>query len=168
MNEHTSTASTASVLIHCHIPKTGGTSLTTMADEILGPRMVKFDFYLGVIERDAYPLIRSAYFYARYITSQNARFEDIETIWPGARFLAILRDPVERFLSAYHFHHHITGNAAENSDLVPEVKLETGSSDIYERIPRLANAQTRFLSSHSQYQTIDEERLNFAKEQLIK
>jgi len=157
-----------SVLIHCHIPKTGGTSLITMADRMLGPRVVKFDFYLGVIEQDAYPLIRTAYFYAKFITSQNARYVDIETVWPGVKFLVILRDPIERFLSAYHFHHHITGSVSENDDIVPEEKMETGAPDIYERIPRLANAQTRFLANHSQYHSIDEERLSFAKEQLVK
>jgi len=162
------TNATSSVLIHCHIPKTGGTSFISMAERKLGSRMINFDFYLGVIERDAYPLIRSAYFYARCISSQNARQVDIQEIWPGARFFVILRDPIERFLSAYHFHYYITGKTAENIDIVPEQKLEAESMDVYEQIPRLANVQTRFLSNNSPFHSIDEDRLNFAKQQLVK
>jgi len=161
-------SATASVLIHCHIPKTGGTSFISMVGRKLGARMIDFNFYLGVIERDAYPLIRSAYFYARCISSQNARLVDIQEIWPGARFFIILRDPIERFLSAYHFHYHITGKVAENIDIIPESKLEANSMDVYEQIPRLANVQTRFLSSNSPFHSIDEDRLDFAKQQLVK
>ena len=106
------------VLIHLHIPKTGGTSLNSIVqhgfrtDEVLG---ITVFGYPGTEQRDALGLIRYEYF-QQQIASHNAddlrRIRYITGHLPfglhrlfnrPAKYFSVIRQPVDRVMSDFFF-----------------------------------------------------------------
>lgn len=93
------------VLIHCHLPKAAGTSLTLMAASIYKEQCVVIhrEPEAPPMSKGLYPLLRQYWQYARFIEAQTLRAVDDAGLWPETRFITVLRDPVERFFSWYYF-----------------------------------------------------------------
>lgn len=93
-----------SVIINFHLPKTGGTTMGLKLREVYGPRHV--DLYypppMGFLDRRHYPDLRLHWGTFKSISSHNLPYHPPEEFWPGARFAIILREPLERVVSAFH------------------------------------------------------------------
>jgi hypothetical protein len=93
------------MLFNFHIPKTGGTAMATLLQASHGAQHVQLYYqppfpFLPYAECKK---LRSFYGNAKSLSSHNVRRFDAENFWPGAQFLVVLREPVERLCSAF-FH----------------------------------------------------------------
>ena len=89
------------LLLHTHIEKTGGSTLTYALECILGPRRVA-DLRLPGVER---PSFRGRGRWSEiWLLAGHFHYGDFD-LWLGRRKLplAIVRDPLERFFSYYRF-----------------------------------------------------------------
>ena len=93
------------MLFNFHIPKTGGTAMDTLLQASHGIRHVQLYYQppFPFLPASEYRKLRSYYGEAESLSSHNVRRLDPEEFWPGAKFMVVLRDPVERFCSAF-FH----------------------------------------------------------------
>lgn len=93
------------MIFNFHIPKTAGTTLATLLQLSHGDRHVQLYFQPPFAFLSDASCRKLKHFYpdALSVSSHNIRFLDPSAFWPGARFMVVLRDPFERFCSAY-FH----------------------------------------------------------------
>jgi len=162
-----------SVLISCHIGKTGGTSVRQMLNSVHGADRLAFLIRppaSGPIPRGAYSLLPLHYSHALSIDSHDLRYVPPSEFWPGAKFLTVLRDPVETFFSGYYFvRYHIGRRLGE------EISDEDRERWLNENYPSprgmsmiFANNQTRFLAWKSFFENADMQDAEVAKTELEK
>jgi hypothetical protein len=157
------------VLVSCHIPKTGGTSFRRLLQKHHGDRLVLLTRMpqSQPVRRELFPLLRRNYWYARSIDSHDLRYVPPVEFWPGARFAIILRDPVERFLSFYFFRRHHTGLALQLKDPSEiERRLERDFPPFSAFLEQFAEYQTRFLAWASFFKPADRSTLEEATKAL--
>lgn len=138
----------ATVLISCHIPKTGGTSFRRMLKACHGERLVFLTRMPQAqpVRCELFPLLRRTYWYARSIDSHDLRYVPPKKFWPGARFSIILRDPIERFLSFYFFRRHHWARALRLDDEAEINRRLAADFPPFEAVlEQFAEYQTRFV-----------------------
>lgn len=138
-----------SVLLSCHIPKTGGTSFRRMFESKYNDRLVLLNRMPQAqpIRRELYPLLGKHYWFARAIDSHDLRYVPPEQFWPGAKFSIILRDPVERFLSMYFFRRYYAGaTLRSNDDSETEKWLDANFPSLELFLEQFSAYQTRFVA----------------------
>ena len=160
------------VLISCHIGKTGGTSIRAMLQEVFGANEVAFLTRppgSGPIARTLYNFLPYLYGNKRAVDSHDLRYVDPDEFWPKARFITVLRDPVEAFFSGYYFVRHNVGlrlvdvTHDEREDwLVKNYPSLEDMAGVFE------NNMTRFLSWKSFYEKATEDDLERALIELPK
>lgn len=138
-------------LCACHIPKTGGTSVGNWLRMINVPRHVRLvrEPMRLPIPIEHYPVIRDLYFYARSIDSHCLRAVP-QSVWPGSRFLIVLREPVEWLISYYYFRR--LGKELELERWAPHAKetwMTHNFPPLDDVVGHLANYFTRFLAWES-------------------
>lgn len=100
-----------SVVVNFHVPKTGGTTMARKLRAMNGRHHL--DLYypppMSFLDRRHYPDLRLHWgALVKTISSHNLPYHPPEEFWPGARFIVILRDPLEKMVSAFH---HVTRGA---------------------------------------------------------
>lgn len=133
-----------SVLINCHIPKTGGTSIASLLRQAYGSRHIDLYYPPPCLPLDVkyYPQLRRYWGIAKSLSSHQLRYFPPENFWPDAKFIVFFRDPLELVISAYqhlirgapHFEH-----ASQQPDCLKSI--EAFASQISQ-----CDTQTRFLA----------------------
>lgn len=94
-------------LIACHNAKTGGTTLRGLLKKAFGELYV--DLYyaqpFGALPSAEYRRLPLYYGYGQAFSSAELRYLDPAEFWPGARFVTLIRNPIEQVFSAFNHHH---------------------------------------------------------------
>lgn len=110
-------------LICCLVPKSGSSSTRTLMENVHGPNRAFYSRLDGseVMPAHYYPLLFKANQHARSFDSHYFRYAPPDIIGDNARFLTVVRNPVDHLLSCHHFARHVFRAGNPN---IPEEDLE--------------------------------------------
>lgn len=134
-------------LVSCHIPKAAGNSLLRLLQSRYGTSVLQYWPQAPPISGEHYRFLRDAYAHCRALDSHALRHVDTRSFWPEARFLVVLREPVERAFSFYHFTRHYTKEWLHTQDENErEAWAQQNFPSVAEWSQSFSNYMTRFLS----------------------
>jgi len=156
------------VLICCHLPKTGGTSLRQMLIPVHRERQVFLGRLTGFlpVPKENFALMRKQYFFARSIDGHDLRYVDPESFWPTAKFITIVREPVSFLTSFYSYLRWTTGQSTGLPE--PDAWLDLNFPGFVDFARVLQNYMTRYYASCSFDDIADDDTLAIAKAEIEK